>query len=155
MKRVAAWLNRPHPPVPGSSTAAEHHGDVFIDPYEWLRDKEKAEGVLNLKAETEYTETVAADRQPANPSLARSRAYPAVGSDRPGTVSVTGGTTAAAVPGGQCPSSTATPPCAKATRRCATPADRHPPGKYSKGSRHPLTLQPDTPGSSPRLPARA
>jgi oligopeptidase B len=34
----------------------EHHGDVFIDPYEWLRDKSNPEVVDYLKAENEYTE---------------------------------------------------------------------------------------------------
>ena len=39
---------------------------------------------------------------------------------------MTGGTTAAWCPAASTPSSTATPPCTKATRWCATPADRHP-----------------------------
>jgi len=34
----------------------EHHGDVFIDPYEWLRDKSNPKVVDYLKAENEYTE---------------------------------------------------------------------------------------------------
>jgi oligopeptidase B len=34
----------------------EHHGDVFIDPYEWLRDKTNPEVVDYLNAENDYTE---------------------------------------------------------------------------------------------------
>src|SRR6476659_11237014 len=36
----------------------EHHGDVFIDHYEWLRDKTNPEVVDYLKAENDYTEHV-------------------------------------------------------------------------------------------------
>ena len=34
----------------------EHHGDVFIDPYEWLRDKTNPEVIAHLEAENAYTE---------------------------------------------------------------------------------------------------
>ncbi len=34
----------------------EHHGDVFIDPYEWLRDKANSEVIDYLNAENGYTE---------------------------------------------------------------------------------------------------
>ena len=34
----------------------EHHGDVFVDPYEWLRDKSDPEVIDYLKAENDYTE---------------------------------------------------------------------------------------------------
>ncbi|MDT5079124.1 MAG: oligopeptidase [Mycobacterium sp.] len=34
----------------------EHHGDVFIDPYEWLRDKSDPEVIAYLEAENAYTE---------------------------------------------------------------------------------------------------
>lgn len=33
-----------------------HHGDVFIDPYEWLRDKESPEVIAYLEAENDYVE---------------------------------------------------------------------------------------------------
>jgi oligopeptidase B len=36
----------------------EHHGDVFTDPYEWLRDKSSPEVIDHLKAENDYTEHV-------------------------------------------------------------------------------------------------
>lgn len=32
-----------------------HHGDVFEDPYEWLRDKESADTIAYLEAENAYT----------------------------------------------------------------------------------------------------
>ena len=34
----------------------EHHGDVFADPYEWLRDKNDPEVIAYLEAENAYTE---------------------------------------------------------------------------------------------------
>ena len=42
----------------------EHHGDVFIDPYEWLRDKSNPEVIDHLKAENDYTDHVTADLAP-------------------------------------------------------------------------------------------
>ena len=42
----------------------EHHGDVFIDPYEWLRDKSNPEVVDYLKAENDYTEHATEDLAP-------------------------------------------------------------------------------------------
>ncbi|MBX9639992.1 MAG: oligopeptidase B, partial [Mycobacteriaceae bacterium] len=37
-------------------TRREFHGDVFVDPYEWLRDKESPEVIGYLEAENEYAE---------------------------------------------------------------------------------------------------
>ncbi|MDY6997278.1 MAG: S9 family peptidase [Actinomycetota bacterium] len=42
-------------------THREHHGDVFVDPYEWLRDKSDQEVIDYLEAENAYTEHVTAD----------------------------------------------------------------------------------------------
>ncbi|MCB0948092.1 MAG: oligopeptidase B, partial [Mycobacterium sp.] len=42
----------------------EYHGDVFIDPYEWLRDKDNQEVIDHLEAENAYTESVTADLEP-------------------------------------------------------------------------------------------
>jgi oligopeptidase B len=42
----------------------EHHGDVFIDPYEWLRDKSNPEVVDYLEAENDYTEHATSDLAP-------------------------------------------------------------------------------------------
>ncbi|MGP0224899.1 S9 family peptidase [Paenarthrobacter sp. NCHU4564] len=41
----------------------EHHGDVFIDHYEWLRDKESDEVIEHLKAENAYQEAVTAHQE--------------------------------------------------------------------------------------------
>jgi oligopeptidase B len=41
----------------------EHHGDVFVDNYEWLRDKESPEVVEHLKAENAYQEAVTAHQE--------------------------------------------------------------------------------------------
>ena len=58
------------PPVPKKvKHRREHHGDVFIDHYEWLRDKESEEVLNYLKAEAEYTEAVTADQQPLRESI--------------------------------------------------------------------------------------
>ena len=42
----------------------EHHGDVFIDPYEWLRDKSNSEVVAYLEAENAYTDEQTAQLAP-------------------------------------------------------------------------------------------
>ena len=47
----------------------EHHGDTFIDSYEWLRDKESAEVIEHLTAENAYTEAVTADQQPLRDAI--------------------------------------------------------------------------------------
>lgn len=39
-------------------TRREHHGDVFVDPYEWLRDKTNPDVIAHLEAENAYTEQV-------------------------------------------------------------------------------------------------
>jgi oligopeptidase B len=45
-------------------TRREHHGDVFVDPYEWLRDKDDPEVIAYLEAENAYTEHATADLAP-------------------------------------------------------------------------------------------
>ena len=45
-------------------TRRQHHGDVFIDPYEWLRDKSDQEVIDYLDAENAFTEHVTADLAP-------------------------------------------------------------------------------------------
>ncbi|GJF08153.1 protease [Mycolicibacterium cyprinidarum] len=47
----------------------EHHGDVFIDPYEWLRDKDSQEVIDHLEAENSYTESVTASLEPLRQSI--------------------------------------------------------------------------------------
>ncbi|CAM3901087.1 S9 family peptidase [Smaragdicoccus niigatensis] len=39
-----------------------HHGDTFVDEYEWLRDKESPEVIAYLEAENAYTEAMLADQ---------------------------------------------------------------------------------------------
>ena len=45
-------------------TRREHHGDVFIDPYEWLRDKESPDVIAYLEAENDYTDKMTANLEP-------------------------------------------------------------------------------------------
>lgn len=47
----------------------EHHGDVFIDDYEWLRDKEDPEVVAYLEAENAYTDAQTAKLQPVRDTI--------------------------------------------------------------------------------------
>ena len=47
----------------------EHHGDVFNDPYEWLRDKSNQEVIDHLEAENTYTESVTADLESLRQSI--------------------------------------------------------------------------------------
>jgi oligopeptidase B len=61
-------VSTPVPPAPPTAkrvdTRREHHGDVFIDPYEWLRDKENSEVIAYLEAENDYTDQMTADLAP-------------------------------------------------------------------------------------------
>jgi oligopeptidase B len=42
----------------------EHHGDVFVDPYEWLRDKSNPDVIAYLEAENAYTDEQTAHLAP-------------------------------------------------------------------------------------------
>ncbi len=46
-----------------------HHGDTFVDHYEWLRDKGSSEVLEHLRAENAFTETVTADQQPLRDAI--------------------------------------------------------------------------------------
>ncbi len=60
----------PEPPVAKRvPTRREHHGDVFVDHYEWLRDKESPEVVEHLKAENAYQEAVTAHQEPLREAM--------------------------------------------------------------------------------------
>jgi oligopeptidase B len=49
----------PVPPRPKRvDLLREHHGDVFVDPYEWLRDKSNPDVIGHLDAENEYTDAL-------------------------------------------------------------------------------------------------
>ena len=45
-------------------TRREHHGDVFIDPYEWLREKDNPEVIAYLEAENDYVDQTTAHLDP-------------------------------------------------------------------------------------------
>lgn len=50
-------------------TERTHHGDTFVDNYEWLRSKESADVVEHLKAENTYQEAVTAHQQPLREAI--------------------------------------------------------------------------------------
>ena len=55
----------PAPPVAKKvPTERTHHGDTFVDNYEWLREKDSEEVVAHLKAENAYQEAVTAHQEP-------------------------------------------------------------------------------------------
>jgi len=45
-------------------TRREHHGDVFVDPYEWLRAKADPEVIAHLEAENAYVDEMTAHLEP-------------------------------------------------------------------------------------------
>jgi oligopeptidase B len=63
-------MNRPVPPkAEVAPTRLEHHGDVRIDDYYWLRDKSNADAMAYLEAENAYTEAVMEKSQPLQDTL--------------------------------------------------------------------------------------
>ncbi|UZX04377.1 S9 family peptidase [Arthrobacter sp. CDRTa11] len=52
--------------VPGERT---HHGETFVDNYEWLREKESPEVVEHLRAENAYQEAVTAHQEPLREAI--------------------------------------------------------------------------------------
>jgi oligopeptidase B len=55
----------PSPPVAKRvESRREFHGDVFVDPYEWLRDKSSPEVIAHLEAENHYAERTTAHLDP-------------------------------------------------------------------------------------------
>ncbi|WP_457253004.1 S9 family peptidase [Pedococcus sp. P5_B7] len=60
----------PTPPLAERrETVREHHGDVVVDPFEWLRDKEDPAVRAHLEAENAYAEAVTADLQPLRDAI--------------------------------------------------------------------------------------
>ena len=61
------------PLAPPSAVRRDHvrefHGDAFLDPYEWLRDKESPEVIAHLEAETAYAESATARLAPLRERL--------------------------------------------------------------------------------------
>lgn len=67
---AAATESAVKPPVAKKIPAhREHHGDLFVDNYEWLRDKESSEVVEHLKAENSYQEAVTAHQEPLREAI--------------------------------------------------------------------------------------
>ncbi|WP_343574421.1 S9 family peptidase [Mycobacterium sp.] len=57
--------SRIEPPVAKRvDSRREFHGDVFVDPYEWLRDKSSPEVISYLEAENEYADQATAPLEP-------------------------------------------------------------------------------------------
>jgi oligopeptidase B len=55
----------PSPPVAKRvESRREFHGDVFVDPYEWLRDKSSPEVIAHLEAENDYADRTTAHLDP-------------------------------------------------------------------------------------------
>ncbi len=46
-----------------------HHGDVFTDDYEWMRDKESPELIDHLERENRYTEAVTSHQEPLREAI--------------------------------------------------------------------------------------
>jgi oligopeptidase B len=50
-------------------TRRVHHGDVFLDPYEWLRDKSSTDVTDYLEAENAFTEQTTEDLAPLRQTI--------------------------------------------------------------------------------------
>lgn len=60
----------PAPPVAKKIPSERiHHGDTFVDNYEWLREKESTEVVEHLKAENAYQEAITAHQEPLREAI--------------------------------------------------------------------------------------
>jgi oligopeptidase B len=57
------------PRAPQRETVRTHHGDVVVDPYEWLRDKDDPAVRAHLEAENDYAEAVTAGLQPLRDAI--------------------------------------------------------------------------------------
>jgi oligopeptidase B len=62
-------VTTPAPRAEHRETTREHHGDVVVDPYEWLRDKEDPAVLAHLEAENDYAEAVTADLHPLREAI--------------------------------------------------------------------------------------
>ena len=57
--------DKPSPPMAKRvDFRREHHGDVFVDPYEWLRDKDNPEVIAYLEAENDYVDKTTENQEP-------------------------------------------------------------------------------------------
>ena len=58
-------MSAPKPPTAKRvPSRREHHGEVFVDHYEWLRDKADPAVLGYLEAENAYADAVTADLEP-------------------------------------------------------------------------------------------
>ncbi|OBI13891.1 oligopeptidase B [Mycobacterium sp. E2462] len=61
-------MSEPQAPLPPTAKRVEHrrehHGDVFVDPYEWLRDKADPEVIAYLEAENSYVDRMTDHQEP-------------------------------------------------------------------------------------------
>jgi oligopeptidase B len=64
MMESVAQTPLPPPVAKRVDTRREYHGDVFVDPYEWLRDKADPEVIAYLEAENDYVDQVTAHLEP-------------------------------------------------------------------------------------------
>ena len=64
MTSSVAQTPLPPPVAKRVDTRREYHGDVFVDPYEWLRDKADPEVVAYLEAENDYVDQATAHLEP-------------------------------------------------------------------------------------------
>ena len=68
--QAPAGAGAPMPPSAARlETSRAHHGDVVVDPYEWLRDKEDPAVLAHLGAENDYAEAVTTDLQPLREAI--------------------------------------------------------------------------------------
>ena len=61
---TASVPSMPAPAAPRRPITRTHHGDEFVDDYEWLRDKEDPETLAYLEAENAHTDAATAHLEP-------------------------------------------------------------------------------------------
>lgn len=65
-------VQQTHPNPPSAQrldSVRTHHGDIVVDPYEWLRDKSDPAVIAHLEAENAYTEAITAHLEPLRQSI--------------------------------------------------------------------------------------
>ncbi len=73
MEAMTADATRTEIPLPSPArkvpSERTHHGDTFIDHYEWMRDKESPELIEHLERENAYTEAVTRSQAPLREAI--------------------------------------------------------------------------------------
>lgn len=60
----------PQPPIARKvPVERRHHGDLFIDDYEWMREKTSPEVIAHLEAENAYTDAITAEQAPLREAI--------------------------------------------------------------------------------------